>query len=165
MVKDHSDRKRGNSLPPHNYSFWLAARVNLYRQDLCYTSRGTLAGTRNSSMGSLHEGSIRRTIAPWANALTTDLHLAPGECLRGLRAALRRFLTVWTENRLLVFSWFLSPDSMVKGLHLNNWYYKAFRPLVPKCKCVGEGGTSYKSTSVILHSLQTIFNHLYSVGS
>ena len=24
-----------------------------------------------------HEGSIRRPIAPWANALTTDLHLAP----------------------------------------------------------------------------------------
>ena len=24
-----------------------------------------------------HEGSIRRPIAPWANALTTELHLAP----------------------------------------------------------------------------------------
>ena len=55
------------------YSFRLAARVLLYapphRQDstyhgLCYTSRGALAGTRNSSMGSPHEGSIRRTIAP-----------------------------------------------------------------------------------------------------
>ena len=42
------------------YSFWLAARVLLYalshRQDstyhgLCYTSRGALAGTRNSSVG------------------------------------------------------------------------------------------------------------------
>ena len=42
------------------YSFRLAARVLLYasshRQDntyhgLCYTSRGALAGTRNSSMG------------------------------------------------------------------------------------------------------------------
>ena len=42
------------------YSFRLAARVLLYapyhRQDstyhgVCYTSRGTLAGTRNSSMG------------------------------------------------------------------------------------------------------------------
>ena len=46
------------------YSFRLAARVLLYapshRQDntyhgLCYTSRGALAGTRNSSMGSLFE--------------------------------------------------------------------------------------------------------------
>ena len=60
------------------YSFLLTARVLLYapshRQDITYhglsnTSRGLLAGTRNSSMGSLHEGSIRRPIAPWANAL------------------------------------------------------------------------------------------------
>ena len=51
------------------YSFRLTARVLLYapshRQDstyhgLCYTSRGALAGTRNSSMGPPHEGSIRR---------------------------------------------------------------------------------------------------------
>ena len=40
-----------------------------HRQDstyhsLCYTSRGALAGTRNSSMGGPHEGSIRRPIAP-----------------------------------------------------------------------------------------------------
>ena len=55
------------------YSYRLTARVLLYapshRQDntyhgLCYTSRGALAGTRNSSMGPLHEGSIRRPIAP-----------------------------------------------------------------------------------------------------
>ena len=54
------------------YSYRLAARVLLYapshRQDntyhgLCYTSRGALAGTRNSSMGPPHEGSIRRPIA------------------------------------------------------------------------------------------------------
>ena len=53
-------------------SYRLAARVLLYapshRQDntyhgLCYTSRGALAGTRNSSMGPPHEGSIRRPIA------------------------------------------------------------------------------------------------------
>ena len=52
-----------------DYSYRLTARVLLYapshRQDntyhgLCYTSRGALAGTRNSSMGSPHEGSIRR---------------------------------------------------------------------------------------------------------
>ena len=50
------------------YSFRLAARVLLYapshRHDstyhgLCYTSRGALAGMRNSSMGPPHEGSIR----------------------------------------------------------------------------------------------------------
>ena len=57
------------------YSFRLAARFLLcapsHGQDstyhgLCYTSRGALAGTRNSSMGSPHEGSIRRPIAPWS---------------------------------------------------------------------------------------------------
>ena len=60
------------------YSYRLAARDLLYapshRQDntyhsLYYTSCGALAETRNSSMGPLHEGSIRRPTAPWANAL------------------------------------------------------------------------------------------------
>ena len=60
------------------YSYRLTAMVLLYapshRQDntyhgLCYTSRGALAGTRNSSMGPPHEGSIRRPTAPWATAL------------------------------------------------------------------------------------------------
>ena len=60
------------------YSYRLTARVLLYapshRQDntyhgLCYTSRGALAGTRNSSMCPPHEGSIRPPIAPRANAL------------------------------------------------------------------------------------------------
>ena len=55
------------------YSFRLAAMVLLYapshRQDstyhgLCYTSRGSLAGKRNSSMDPPHEGSIPRPIAP-----------------------------------------------------------------------------------------------------
>ena len=72
MVKDHSDSERET----HCYSFPLAARVLLYapfhRQDntyhgLCYPSRGALAGTRNSSMGPPHEGSIWRPIAPWCD--------------------------------------------------------------------------------------------------
>ena len=67
MVKDHSDSERGNLLPPHGLLFPITAWVLLYapshRQDntyhsLCYTSRGALAGTRNSSMGLPHEGSI-----------------------------------------------------------------------------------------------------------
>ena len=68
------------------YSFRLKARVLLYapshRQDstyhgLCYTSRGALAGTRNSSMGPHHEWSIRRPIAPWAKALPLSYVLLP----------------------------------------------------------------------------------------
>ena len=55
IVKDHWVKEKGNPLPPHG--LLLAARVLLYasshRQDntyhgLCYTSRGALAGTRNS---------------------------------------------------------------------------------------------------------------------
>ena len=42
---DITDSERGNLLPP------LRGLLFLYRRDLCYTSRGTLAGTRNSSMG------------------------------------------------------------------------------------------------------------------
>ena len=61
------------------YSFRLTARVLLYapshRQDNTYHSRGALAGKRNSSMNPLHEGLIRRPIAPWANTLTTELLL------------------------------------------------------------------------------------------
>ena len=85
MVKDHSDSERGNPLLPHGLLVPITARVLLYapshRQDrtyhgLCYTSHGAVAGTRNSSMGLPHEGSIRRPITPWANALTTELHLA-----------------------------------------------------------------------------------------
>ena len=58
MVKDHYDSKKGNRYI--GYYYRLTARVLLYapshRQDntyygLCYTSRGALAGTRNSSMG------------------------------------------------------------------------------------------------------------------
>ena len=54
------------------YCYRLTARVLLYapshKQDstyhgLCYTSRGALAGTRNSSMGPPHEGSIRRPMS------------------------------------------------------------------------------------------------------
>ena len=53
------------------YSYQLTPS---HRQDntyhgLCYTSRGALAGTRNSSMVPPHEGSIWRPTAPWANAL------------------------------------------------------------------------------------------------
>ena len=75
------------------YSFRLAARVLLYapchRVDSiyhgpCYTSRGALAGTRNSSMGPPHEGSIRQPIASRENTLTTELHIAPMFTDRGL---------------------------------------------------------------------------------
>ena len=68
------------------YSYRLTARVILYapshRQDntyygLCYTSRGALAGTRNSSMGPPHEGSIRTTHRTMSERSTSELRPAP----------------------------------------------------------------------------------------
>ena len=86
MVTDHSDSEKRNPLPHIGYSYRLTSRVLLYapshRQDntyhsLCYTSRGALAWTRNSSMGPPHEGLIRRPTAPWANALPLSYALLP----------------------------------------------------------------------------------------
>ena len=59
MIKDPSDSGEETCCCHMGYSFWFAARVLLYvsshRQGntyhiLCYTSRGTLAEKRNSSM-------------------------------------------------------------------------------------------------------------------
>ena len=85
MVKDHSDSERGNPLPPHRLLFLISSKgfymhhptQNTYHS-LCYTSHGALAGTRNSSMGPLHEGSIRwpshheRTLLPWSSSLLDE---------------------------------------------------------------------------------------------
>ena len=57
MVKDHSDRERGNPLPPHGLLFPITSKGSFIctipqtHHGLCYTSRGALAGTRNSAMG------------------------------------------------------------------------------------------------------------------
>ena len=71
MVKDHYDSEKGNPLPPHRLLFTINSKDSFIctiqdstYHSLCYTSRGALAGTRNSSTGSPHEGSIRRPIAP-----------------------------------------------------------------------------------------------------
>ena len=56
MVKNHSDREIGNLLRPHGLLFPISSKGSFIciipQQDntyhsLCYTSRGTLAGTRN----------------------------------------------------------------------------------------------------------------------
>ena len=57
MVKDHSDSKRGHLLLPHGLlfpisskgSFLASKRQDSTYHDLIYTSRGALAGNRNSS--------------------------------------------------------------------------------------------------------------------
>ena len=53
MVKDHSDSEKGNPLPPHRLLLSINRKgyIICTYHGLCYTSRGALAGTRNSSMG------------------------------------------------------------------------------------------------------------------
>ena len=62
-VKENLDSERRNPLQPHRILFPINSKGFLYapshRQDstyhsLCYTSRGSLAGMRNSSMGRTH---------------------------------------------------------------------------------------------------------------
>ena len=93
------------------YSYRLAARVLLYapshRQDntyhgLWYTSRGALAGTRNSSMGPPHEGSIRRPTAPRANAL--PLSYVP------LQVEAITLIRLFDTKRLFTFKHFCEND-------------------------------------------------------
>ena len=75
MVDDYSERERERERDPANTHTHtrLAARVLLYEQShiqdstyhsLCYICRGTLAETRNRSMGSCHDGPMRQPIAP-----------------------------------------------------------------------------------------------------
>ena len=97
------------------YSYRLTARVLLYapshRQDstyhgLCYTSRGALAGTRNSSMGPPHDGSIRRPIAPQANALPLSyVPLPPWRVPQThlINAPSRNYISIYTLSNGMKF--------------------------------------------------------------
>ena len=70
MIKDHSDFERENPLPPHRL---LLVYVPSHRQDST-ACRG--AQERDIAQWVHHEGSIRRPIAQWVNALTTELSLS-----------------------------------------------------------------------------------------
>ena len=68
------------------------------------------------------EGSIRRPIAPWANALTTELHLAP--CLRmcwwSLKASVTQCWVCWTFTLLC---------SLLKRLPTSCGIYNEAKPM------------------------------------
>ena len=89
MVKDHSDSEKGNPLLPHRLLLLINSKGSFIRtipQDntyhsLCYTNCGALAGTRNSSMGPPHEGSIRW---PMSECSTSELRPAPFENVSNL---------------------------------------------------------------------------------
>ena len=62
-VKHHTDRERGNQLLPHGLLFLINSKGSFNRQDsthhsLCYTSRGALAGMRNSNNLNINKTTI-----------------------------------------------------------------------------------------------------------
>ena len=84
MLKDHSDSERGNPLPPHRLLFtisskssfidFLSHRLDNTYHNLCYTSRGALARSKNSSMDDIRIMVERKltTIYPMKWIKTTD---------------------------------------------------------------------------------------------
>ena len=85
------------------YSYRLTARVILYapshRQDstyhgLCYTSRGALAGTRNSSVGPPHEGSIRRPNRTMSELCCNEDHLTAPNSYDTNATSKRKYTTI-----------------------------------------------------------------------
>ena len=164
MVKEHSDSERGNPLPPHRLLFPISSKVFLYasshRQDntyhgLCYTSRGALAGTRHSSMGPPHEGSIRRPIAPWANAPTTELHLAPLLVRRVCTEMRPQYLEVHWSIRWPLWYHVRSVASVKRWLTTSTW-------------CDGSSDRSYLVDPLSYFSFQPVLHGWYyilSVGS
>ena len=88
------------------YSFRLAARVLVYApshrhdstyHDLCYASRGALAGTRNSSMGRSDDPSHQeRTLLPRSYI---SLHRRGCSGLTPTLSTFRNPLCVWTQYR------------------------------------------------------------------
>ena len=137
------------------YSYWLTARVLLYapshRQDntyhsLCYTSRGALAGKRNSSMGLPQEGSIRQPTAPWANTLPLSYMTLP--------KAKRNFTTVQLEfqkklkNKVKLNQCKTHPNATImyteNDTHPQHFFLSFFRGVggyTKKCKACGSWTT------------------------
>ena len=92
MVKDHTNSESGNPLPPHGLLFPISSKgsfictipqtgQNRTYNGLWYTSRGALAGTRNSSMGPLHEGTTHRTMSERSYHRDTSRSLLGLECV------------------------------------------------------------------------------------
>ena len=84
MVKDNSDSERENPLPPYGLLLPISSKGSFYIHDP--TDRITHTTTfvtpvvehwleREIAQWVHHEGSIPWPIAPWVNALTTELHL------------------------------------------------------------------------------------------
>ena len=77
MVKDIEIAREETRYRHMGYSFHLAARTGRITHTTAFVTPVVEHWLERqiALMGPLHEGSIRRPIAPWANALTTELHL------------------------------------------------------------------------------------------
>ena len=80
--KNHSDSEKENPLPPHRLLFPISSKGYFYMHHPTYRITHTTAFVtpvvehwmeREIAHSVHHEGSIRRPIAPWANAHTTSL--------------------------------------------------------------------------------------------
>ena len=78
-----SDSEKKPAAPNMSYSFWIAGTIILYasshRQDNMAFVTPVVEHwlEREIAQWVHHEESIWRPITPWANALTTELYLAP----------------------------------------------------------------------------------------
>ena len=83
MVKDHSDRERGNLLPPHGLLFPISSKITHTTAFVTPVVEHWLE--REIFQWVHHEGSIRRHITPWANTLTMELHITPWNVMRSIK--------------------------------------------------------------------------------
>ena len=86
MVKDHSNSEKGNPLPPHGVLFPISSKGSFtytIPQRIAHTTAFVTPVVEHwleleIAQWVRHEWSIRWHITSWANALTTELHLARG---------------------------------------------------------------------------------------
>ena len=85
MVKDHSDSEKGNPLPPPRLLFPINSKgyfICTIPDRIAHTTAFVTPVVEDwleweTAQWVHHEGAIQRPIAPWANALTMELRLAP----------------------------------------------------------------------------------------
>ena len=116
--------REGNPLPPHGLLFPISSNGSFISTDRITHTTAFVAPVVQHwleieiALWFHHEGSIRRAIAPWANALNKDLHLAP---VKEGRKCFTQQRTQHIGNPLLPLNGLLFPISS-KGLYtLSQW--------------------------------------------